>query len=315
MRSMLNHSPAAAALGCLAVFAMAGCSANGSPTPATPPATQPQARGVAFGPGWLQKDGILYRVPHYMATRGKAHGLTSGIKYGGGPVEVKPKVFLIFWGYTKYGDPDQVKPLLETYIGNMGGSGHNNIYTQYYEIVKHKTIYIKNPASQYGGAWEDNAPVPKAPTDSQVAAEALKGVAHFGYNADASYVVATPHGRSTPGFGTQFCASHSTTSSHGKFVAYTNLPYMPDAGTACGANYLSPPSDESGTDEGVTIVEGQMQGDSVTDPDPPTGWQFGSGDMNDACAWVDIANDPFGSYSYTMQPMFSNASQSCVQSY
>ncbi len=99
-------------------------------------------------------------------------------------------------------------------------------------------------------------------------------------------------------------------------MSYTNLPYIPDAGANCGANYLTPPSDETAADEGVTIVEGHMQGDSVTDPDPPSGWQFqGSGDIGDICAWYDIANDPFGAYSYTMQPMFSNATQSCVQSY
>jgi hypothetical protein len=313
---MFKHSPIVAALGCLTALAMAGCAAGSGATPAPPPATQSQARGIAFGPGWLQKDGILYHVPHYMATRGHAVR-NSGLTYGGGPVEVKPKVFLIFWDYAKYGDSEHVKPLLENYIGNMGGSAHNNIYTQYYEIVNGKTIYIKNPASQYGGAWEDNTSVPRQPTDAQVAAEALKGVAHFGYDANASYVVATPHGRSTAGFGTAWCADQGVTSSKGRLVSYTDLPYIPDAGSACGANYVTPPSDESAADEGVTIVEGHMQGDSVTDPDPPLGWQFQGGeggDIGDVCAWFDIANDTFGSYSYTMQPMFSNASQSCVQS-
>ncbi|HLY02905.1 MAG TPA: hypothetical protein VKR56_10500 [Candidatus Cybelea sp.] len=316
MDSMHKQSRFAAVLGCITVLAMAGCAANGGVSPTAPSATQPQARGIAFGPGWVQQDGILYHVPHYMATRGQARrNSSSGITYGGGPVEVTPKVFLIFWGYAKYGDPDKVKPLLKNYIANMGGSGHNNIYTQYYEIVSGETIYITNPSSQLGGAWDDNAHVPKNPTDSQVAAEALKGVAHFGYNANASYVVATPHGRSTVGFGTQWCASQGVTSSKSRFVSYTNLPYMPDAGAACGAGYTTPPSDETAADEGVTIVEGHMQGSSVIDPDPPTGWQFEGGDINDFCAWVDIANDPFGSHSYTMQPMYSIASQSCVQSY
>ncbi|MFY9631962.1 MAG: hypothetical protein WAJ94_10195 [Candidatus Cybelea sp.] len=314
MRSMHELSRLTSVLGCTIAFALAGCATNGD-APAPPSAT-PQARGVAFGPGWIQRDGLLYHVPHYMATRGQAKRLSNnGLSYGGGPVQVKPKVFLIFWGYTKYGDSEHVRPLLEKYAANMGGSSHNNIYTQYYEIVSGKTIYIKNPSSQYGGAWEDNARVPRQPTDSQVAAEALKGVAHFGYDADASYVVATPHGRSTAGFGTDWCAYQGATSSHGKLVSYTDLPYIPDAGANCGANFVAPPSDETGADEGVTIVEGHMQGDSVIDPDPPTGWQFQGGEGGDFCAWQDIANDTFGSYSYTMQPMFSNASQSCVQSY
>lgn len=308
---MYKHAQLIAVLGSITMLAMVGCSSNSGVTPTAPSTIQSQALAVTFGPGWLQHDGIVYHVPHYMATRGSVKRLTGGLTYGGGPVEVKPKVFLIFWGYATYGDSQHVKPLLEKYIANMGGSGHNNIYTQYYEIVNSKTIYIKNPLSQYGGSWNDDASVPKQPTDSQVAAEALKGVAHFGYDADASYVVATPHGRSTAGFGTEWCASQGVTSIHGKLVSYTNLPYMPDAGNNCGADVISPPSDETAADEGVTIVEGHMQGDSVLDPDPPTGWSS----PGDVCAWENIANDTFGSHLYTMQPMFSNASGSCVQSY
>jgi len=316
---MYKRSRFAAVLGCVTALAMAGCATNSGVTPTTPSATQPQAHGIAFGPGWVQKDGVLYHAPHYMGTLHEASRVRNNIllSYGGGPVQVNPTVFLIFWGYTTYGDSHGVKPLLENYIGNMGGSRHNNIYTQYYEVVNGQTIHITNPSSQYGGAWEDDTnSVPRHPTDSQIAAEALKGVAHFGYNANASYVVATPHGRSTSGFGSQWCAYHSATSSSGRLVSYTDLPYMPDAGSNCGSNIISPPTDESGTDEGVTIVAGHEQGESATDPNPPSGWYNNSyGEIGDICAWTNIQNDPFGSYSFTMQPMFSNATQSCVHSY
>jgi hypothetical protein len=300
MHSMYEHSRFTAVLGFIALLAITGCATNGAAPTATS-ATQPA--------------GILSQVPHYMPTRGHAVRNTSGISYGGGPVEVTPTVFLIFWGYAKYGDPRHVKPLLKDYIANMGGSGHNNIYTEYYEISNSKMLYITNPKSQLGGVWDDNASVPRQPTQTQIEAEALKGVAHFGYNANASYVVATPHGRSVDGFGTSFCAYHSATSSKGRLVSYTNLPYIPDARAACGANYITPPSDETGADEGVTIVEGSEQGDSATDPDPPTGWQFDGAEISIVCAWQNIANDTFGSHSYTMQSMYSNASRSCVQSY
>jgi serine protease len=307
---MRKHLRFPAALGILSAFAMAGCASNGNVTPSAP----------SFDSAWIQKDGILYHAPHYMVTRKHARPQVQRailLSYGGGPVQVTPTVFLIFWGYTKYGDSHSVKPLLESYIGNLGGSSHNNIYTQYYEVSGGKTIYITNPSNQYSGAWEDDSDaVPRHPTDSQIAAEALRGVKHFGYNASASYVVATPHGRSTSGFGTQWCAYHSATTSSGRLVSYTDLPYMPDAGASCGSNIISPPSDETGADEGVTIVEGHEQGESVTDPDPPSGWYNNQyGEIGDICAWQNIQNDPFGSFSYTMQPMFSNATQSCVQSY
>ncbi len=319
---MYKHSRFAAALGCIAALAIAGCAANSGVNPMAGSATsQLQARGAfTFGPGWVQKDGIVYHVPHYMGTVQQAKAQMKQailLSYGGGPVLVTPTTYITFWGYTKYGDRNNVKSLLTTYVSNMGGSGHNNIYTQYYQGSGGSKVYITNPSSQYAGQWEDDTDaVPLHPTDAQVAAEALRSVTHFGYNANASYIVATPHGRSTSGFRTQWCAYHSATSTGGKLVSYTNLPYMPDAGANCGANIISPPSDETGADEGVTIVGGHEYGESVTDPNPPSGWYNNSyGEIGDICAWTNILNDPFGTYSFTSQPMFSNATQSCVHSY
>ncbi len=316
---MYNHSRVAGILGCVAALTIAGCSAGGGVAPTAGSATQSSARDFSFSAGWIHKDGIIYHVPHYMVTRGHEPQVKADIvlTYYGGPVQVTPTVYLIFWNYTKYGDSHGVKSLLENYISSMGGSGHNNVYTQYFEDQGSKTVYITNPSNQYGGAWEDDTDrIPSHPTDAQVAAEALKGVAHFGYNANASYVVATAHGHSTSGFATQWCAYHSATSSHGSLVSYTDLPYMPDGGASCGANIIGPPSDETAADEGVTIVQGHEQGESVTDPNPPYGWyNYQYGEIGDICAWQNIQNDPFGSHSYTMQPMFSNATQSCVHSY
>ena len=317
---MHKHSRLAAALGCLATLAMVGCATNAGIAPLTGASQQAQS-SVPAGPGWIEKDGVLYHTPHIMVTRQMASQArikpAITLQYFGGPVLVSPKVYLVFWGYKTYGDPDKVAKLMKSYIKHSGGSSHNNIYVQYYETSGGSTIYITNPSTQLGGAWFDQTnAVPSNPSDAQVAAEALQGVAHFGFDAGGSYVVMTPHGHSSPGFGTQWCAYHSNAYSGGKLVSYTNMPYAPDAGGNCGANIIAPPSDETGTDEGVTIVEGHEEGESVTDPNPGTGWYNGQyGEIGDICAWQNIQNDPFGTKSYTMQPMFSNASQSCVQSY
>jgi serine protease len=317
---MYSHSRLVAVLGCAATLATVGCATNSGLAPSTGSTLQQSQSHTQFGAGWIYKDGVLYHTPHYMATaNAPRHDVSKAIllNYGNGPVLVKPKAYIIFWGYKTYGDTDGVAKLLQQYSKVMGGSSHNDIYTQYYEIVNSKTIDITNPKKQLGGVWfDDTNAVPAHPTDSQVAAEALNGVAKFGYHANGSYVVATPTGHSSAGFGSSFCAYHSATSYNGKLVSYTNLPYMPDAGGSCGANFTTPPSDESGVDEGVTIVEGHEYGESVTDPNPPSGWYNGlDGEIGDICAWQDIENDPFRSKSYTMQPMFSNATQSCVQSY
>lgn len=304
----------AAVLGCVASLAMVGCSTNGALTPAG--STMQSQSHVVSGPGWREENGVLYHVPHYMVTRANAvHTVKPpvALSYGNGPVLVASKTYVIFWGYKKYGDPDKVKKLLKLFVKNEGGSAHNNIYDQYYMKVGTATTYITNPTNQVGGLWDDETnAVPNNPTDAQVAAEALAGVAHFGYDANGSYVVATPHGHNTFGFGTQWCAYHSNTYSSNKYVSYTNLPYMPDAGANCGANFITPPADETGADEGVTIVQGHEYGESITDPVPFSGWNSSFGEIGDLCAWYNVQNETFRKKSYSMQPMWSNKDNGCV---
>jgi len=310
---MYRYSRLAAVLGCAATLAMVGCSNNGSGVTPTVGATN-------FDSGWVQKDGVMYHTPHYMAT---VHNVKNQNKplitlvYSGGPVLVTPKMYIVTWGYKTYGDSYKVKKLLKSYGKNIGGSAYNNIYTQYYMTSGASNVYITNPSKQLGGIWEDDTnAVPAHPSDSQVAAEAVALVNHFGYDPNGSYVVATPTGHSSSGFGTSYCAYHGATSSGGHLVSYTNLPYMPDAGANCGANFITPPKDQSGATEGVTIVAGQEYAESVTDPNPPSGWYNNSyGEIGDICAWTKVQNDPYGKKSYSAQPEFSNASQSCVHSY
>jgi hypothetical protein len=301
----MHRYPLLARIGCTAALALAGCAANFSTSP-----TSAQTGST--------------HVLRYFPTRSTAHAIVRGsssgvgvLSYDNGPVLLKPKAYLIFWGYKRYGDPDKVAPLLEAYFKAVGGSSHNAVYTQYYDVAGGNTNYITNFKGQLGGVWFDEEhPVPAEPTDAQVAQESLHGVSHFGYNANGSYIVATPHGRNSQGFGTTYCGYHSATSdSGGNLVAYTNLPYVPDAGTACGADDIVPPKDESAKDEGVTIVAGGEYGASVTDPNPGTGWyNFAYGEITE-CTGRGIQNDKFGKKSYTTGALYSNASQSCVQEY
>jgi hypothetical protein len=302
---MLRYPLLARIAGCTAALALAGCAATFSTSP-----TSAQAGST--------------HVLRYFPTRSAAHAIVRGsssgvgvLSYDNGPVLLKPKAYVIFWGYRKYGDPDRVAPLIEAYFKAVGASRHNAVYTQYYDVARGKTNYITNFKGQLGGVWFDEEnPVPAEPTDAAVAQESLHGVSHFGYDANGSYIVATPHGRNSQGFGTQFCGYHSATSgSGGNLVAYTNLPYVPDAGTACYADDIVPPKDESAKDEGVTIIAGGEYGASITDPNPGTGWySFEYGEITE-CTGRGIQNDKFGKKSYTTGALYSNASKSCVQEY
>lgn len=113
----------------IAAGLLAACSGNAGSPSAALPSTGAPGQSASLTPagkldvGWVQQDGILYHTPHYMATAKQGRPQVQPdtlLSYGGGPVQVTPKVFLIFWGYTKYGDAHGVKPLLERYSANLG---------------------------------------------------------------------------------------------------------------------------------------------------------------------------------------------------
>ena len=257
----------------------------------------------------------------------------------GGAIERTPVVFIVFWGaqwssgfstggYTSM----QAQNYIQGFFGGVGGSSWANSTTQYCQNVPSGTtncaaagtaVYATNPKSQIGGTWVDASPLPSKLGTSSIAGEALRAVAHFGYNANADYMVFTPTGHSTTGFGTQFCAWHSSTSSSSGPVSFSNMPYQSDAGTACGMNFVNPANDPSGHGyfDGFSIVGGHEYAETVTDPFPSSGWVDGAGAENgDKCAWISSGsgastNITLSTGFYAVQSLWSNASTGCVISY
>lgn len=236
--------------------------------------------------------------------------LSGLLPYNGGLVERFPKIYLIYWGFGKYGDPSGEAKYLTNFMTGVGGSSWLNTVTQYYDAKGN----IKNPSSQLAGVWNYNTIVPSGPSDSQIQAVAQRGVKHFGYNPNATYFVMTPTGHNTGGFGTQFCAYHGAFSSGGHVVAYTNMPYITDAGQACGQNFVN--SGPSGLLDGVSIVAGHEQAEAITDPNPPSGWSGNYGEIGDLCAWASNSTDiSLSTGSFAVQPLWSDVNNNCVTSY
>ena len=240
------------------------------------------------------------------------HRGSSNLTYHGGPIQTAPKLYVVFWGsaWNSGGDPDGMASRLTAFYGVIGGGKWLNSVSQY---TQSNGAHVGNAGSIFAGSYVDTtSSPPSAPTQSQMAAEAVKAAAHFNnYTASASYVVAMPHGIKPSGFGSQYCAYHSSTSAPGGTIAWTNLPYMPDAGFSCGVGSVNTP----GTLDGVTIVGGHEQAETETDPQPNSGWLDGSGAENgDKCAWMNLENNP-NAGGYPTQPLWSNATSSCVQSY
>ncbi|HEX2668561.1 MAG TPA: hypothetical protein VHP13_09330 [Gammaproteobacteria bacterium] len=265
----------------------------------------------------------------------KSVNLTYHGGVGGIGVETSPKLYLVFYGsqWTN-NDPSGEASLLQSFFSVVGGSSWANSVTQYCQGVPTGTTFCNgagqaagNPSGILQGVWFDTgSAAPSRPSQSQLAAEAVRAAQHFGNTAAGSnnstqYVIATATGNSASGFGTQYCAWHSSTSSSYGNVAYTNLPYITDAGSSCGANFNG-----LGPKAGITMVSGHEATETMTDQFPNGGWLDGSGAENaDKCAWISSgqgasANVSFpGGGSYPVQSLWSNAFNNgaggCVLSY
>jgi hypothetical protein len=256
------------------------------------------------------------------------HGGTGGIG-----VETAPHVYVVFWGsqWTN-NDPSGEAAIVQSFLNGVGGSSWLNSVIQYCQGVATNTVYCNGAGTAAGnqagilvGVWFDASKAPSRPRQSQLTSEAVRAAGHFGNtsassNASAQYVIATAHGNNSSGFGTQYCAYHSSTSSSVGNVAYTNLPYITDAGASCGANFNG-----LGANAGITIVEGHELGETISDQFPSTGWlDSGGAENGDKCAWISSgqgasANVTFSTGTYPVQSLWSNAFNSgaggCVLSY
>jgi hypothetical protein len=262
------------------------------------------------------------------------HGGTSDGTAGAIGVETAPKVYLVFWGSQwNNNDPSGEAALLQSFLNGAGGSSWLNSVTQYCQGVASGTFFCPSGSQFAGnqnnilaGVWFDNASsAPSHPRQSQLANEAVRAAGHFGNtttasNASAQYVIATATGNNSSGFGTRYCAYHSSTNSTAGLVAYTNLPYITDAGASCGANF-----NNLGANAGITIVEGHEMGETITDQFPNGGWlDSGGAENGDKCAWISSGQGASADVSLTtgtfpVQSLWSNAfnggAGGCVLSY
>lgn len=267
---------------------------------------------------------------NHRPTRSKNLTYHGGVS-GSGVVTGTNKVYIVFWGsqWTN-NDPSGEATVLSNFFNAVGGSSWNNSVTQYCQGVASGTVtcgsagtHPTNPANVLGGTWYDNAgAAPSSPTQSQMAAEAVRAAGHFsGFSqTTAQIVVATATHNNMSGFATQWCAWHSSTSYGGGYLAYTNLPYMTDGGASCGANFNG-----LGSKAGITIVEGHEFAETETDIYPNGGWlDSGGAENGDKCAWITSGQGASASVSmngasFPVQSLWSNAFNSnaggCVLSY
>lgn len=286
-------------------------------TTSNPGTTKPQTTGkriVFYSRSYLKEHPELVKSfgPHAHAVHTMA---TNNLVYGGGPVQHSPKIYLVFWGWSGANDtthdPDGMATYLNNFFNALGGSNLGNVQTQYYDNTNGN---ITNPHPELAGTWYDSSSLPPSNyAESDIQSEANKAVSHFGYSADADYFIVTPTGYTTSGFGSQWCAFHNSMSGSNGPVAYTDFPYVPDAGSGCGVGNVNSP----GTLDGASIVGGHEAIETITDPGAGNGWVDSSGaEIGDKCAWTNDSNQTlYGGASFPVQPEWSNASSGCAFSY
>ncbi len=279
--------------------------------------------------------------------------IPGAMSYHGGAVanSVMP-VYLIIWGSdwgtrghdangydTFSNDPQGVIPVLEAMYAGIGRNGErwSAVPTQYcsgptYDATSCPADNASRIAYPIHGVFDlshvfyDNAAPFGVDTKQKldIRDEAAKGQTYFGSPANAQYVVLSPTGTHPNNFnrGGGFCGWHAWSAVYN--FAYQNLPYVPDAGTSCGADKLGPgrPLD------GLTATAGHEYQETITDPQ--TGWvsQLGQIDYTgwydaanwengDKCAWVSsgpaaVSSVTFSTGTFTQQTEWSNAIDGCA---
>ncbi|MDH6139448.1 MULTISPECIES: hypothetical protein [Kitasatospora] len=231
---------------------------------------------------------------------------SSQMRYHGGPVQHHPVVYLDFWGSQWNSDTNGVQPYLTKLFQGLGTSQDTwSAITSQYTDSSGTGPTFSGPV--LGGSWVDNAaPAPASSQQYDIAAEADNAADHFGVagDTDAQIVVLSPHGTSPDGWpNSGFCAYHDYSGS----VSYTNMPYQLDApaGSRC------PNSALGGKLDAFSIVEGHEYAESISDPQPSSGWvNYAGQEIGDTCE-SNFQKVALPTGTFAMQPLWSNRAGGC----
>jgi serine protease len=349
MRKLRFAVPAVAvALVALAAAAPAGAAANSQAKPTSKPSKPPKSSPSPTP------------TPSPASTTGQP---PLQYQSTNGPVETAPVVYLVFWGeqwavgWQDVSNSGNVytSGQAQTYITDFfqylssTPTSWNAVPTQYCQGVAVNATscpggdpHVGNPPV-FGGTWVDTTsppPPPVVPDNCVVlacvvpgttadaanllAAEAVRAEQHFGYNANADYMLMLPEATTTTGV-LGACAYHSQAQdSQGRWISYTNMPYVMNSNVLCGENFVnSDTAFGNGFFDGYSIVAGHEFSEAETDALPFTNpaWRDSAGQENgDKCAWLtpgtpggahDIGPDSAG-HVYAVQTTWSNSAGGCA---
>jgi hypothetical protein len=252
------------------------------------------------------------------------------VAYGGGPVQHSPHVYLVLWG-PNWSSSSPAYQYLAAFYSGLGVTPDDNWST----ITSQYTDGSGAPAfgtSVLAGVVQDTSTPPNPVTEDDLASEAAGAASYFDITdlADAQVVIASQSGTCfNDGFAgscgvpvpstdtSAYCSWHAITTGG---VPVVNLPYALDAGSECGENWIN--SGAAGTYDGFSTLAGHEYAETITDPNPPTGWidatdSVSGGEIGDKCAWGGTSGSAYGDLTlstgtFAVQGLWSNADGGCV---
>jgi hypothetical protein len=239
-------------------------------------------------------------------------------------------------------------PYIQSLFKGLGTDGErwSGTMTQYCDGSSVKTGATSCPAGapkvgyptggDLTGVWYDNsAAEPEAATGHAIGVEAVKAAGHFGNTTSASnryaqYVILSAPGLNPDQYMTQgFCSWHDYNGDktldgggavHSPYgdIAFTNLPYVMNVGSSCGAGFVNYP----GLLDGYSIVAGHEYAETLTDQNPRGGWSnhqdnsYLGEEVADECAWISFgqgaaSNVKMATGTFAMQSIWSNDTNKC----
>jgi len=261
------------------------------------------------------------------------------LTYHNGPVMTKPVAYLIFWlpatGKLQNGNATSMSTQYQSVQTNMVkdyfGHSLSNNNTQYYQVSGTTKTYIANSGSVAGTTIDTSSyPSPSACTDTvtpgncitdaQIRSEITKVMTAKGWTGGNNkiFMLFASSGEgscfnSANCAYTQYCAYHSSFSSAGLNVIYSNEPYGDVA--HCQKPGAPSPNGNAAADTAATAASHELT-EAITDPIGGTGWYDNANgeEIGDLCAYYygfvgyksSTANEFWNTRYYLLQTEYSN---------
>jgi hypothetical protein len=227
-------------------------------------------------------------------TAGSTGSMTPAIKWNGGPVMAMPNVHLIWygnWAQSNGSDNATGQDIVRDFVYGANGSSHMALNVGY-------TGSGGSAVSGYIGTVYEGADAYSRGTrlkDADIATIVSSYITRTGLkDPNAIYFVLTSSDvNETSGFCTKYCGWHTSGTLQSSNIKYSFVGNANRCLSGCAAQTVGP-NGNAGVDGMLSVLMHEME-ETLTDPNPSTGWADTNGAENgDKCAWTFGASQTKG---------------------